>query len=100
MRREILKSYLLALLAEGQLAGSKSVAELLTRASASFAEDTAAVGQEILAMVMAQQVRRLGEATISAMEKAVSRAAGRGFKNIWQDIKAAYGRGVRRKERY
>ena len=100
VRRSLLKSYILTLAAEGHLAGARSLTDLGGRVVKLVLEDVAQSGGELLALVGAQQVRKMGDAVLGAMGRAVDRAIKSGrIGDVFREVRDIYDRGAAAKGR-
>jgi hypothetical protein len=97
MRREFLKGYLLALLAEGQLQGARTPVDVAKAAARALAEDVPAVVGEILTLAAQHGAGKLGDAILRKMDGAARDIMQRGFGAAWRDIMDQYRRGVEAK---
>ena len=105
-RKDLLRSYLLTLLAEGRFT-TASYGSMLEKACALFAEDAAAVLVEIVEMAALNGVDAVGDKVLDGIKKRVSRffvtAEREGIASaaagLWDSIKGVYQRGVDAKRR-
>lgn len=95
MRQELLKSYLLALLAEGAF---KSPGEILTKAPLLFAADLPAAALEIGGIALAHGVSSIaGKANDFILKKMLDithKAKTKGVAALWDELKETYLRGL------
>jgi hypothetical protein len=101
MRREFLKGYILALLADGDLRGAKTPAAAVKRVLAAIAEDAPVVVGEIIGTVAANGLEALKRGASRVHEKlgekvgaVIDDIKARGFGEFWKDMQETYARGV------
>lgn len=105
-KRDLLRSYLLALLAEGKFSRA-SYGSMLEKAIAEFSDDAAAVMTELVAMGVLHGVERAGanvltklESTVTGFVAKVGRdGLGKAAADLWRALKSDYERGVTNKRR-
>jgi hypothetical protein len=94
MRREFLKGYLLALLAEGRVHATDSPSDIFKKMLACAKQDFPAVAAEIAKMAAEQGALALGAVIKSRLEGLANTLRERGFASIWREVQETYKRGV------
>lgn len=98
MRKELLKQYLLALLAEGHFKANDRPHMIFTKVVELMREDFPAVAKEIANMVVEHGVRTVGNMASDKVRQKIDEVAAdigrRGFGAVFKDIQAAYQRGA------
>jgi len=94
-RREILKHYIMALIAEGYLepAGGTTVS-VMRKLAAAMKEDAGGALQEVAEWIFQNAAQHYTEKLTKKVESFVGDIAKRGFGAIWKDIRQTYARGV------
>ena len=99
MRREFLKGYLLALLAEGGFKGSLSPVDMARKAFTTFSMDVPAVIGEIVEVAAQNTSDRLPAFIFGKMADVAKDLDRRGPKAVFEDMKAMWGATMRQYKR-
>ena len=94
MRRELLKQYIFALIAEGAFEGIISPGAAIKKATAIFAEDLPAVVGDIAEMLASQSGSRIATAVVGMGNDIIKDIGKRGIKAVWGDVQKQYAKGV------
>jgi len=94
-RREILKHYIMALIADGYLQPTGgTTASVVQKLVAAMKEDAGGALQEVAEWIFQNASQHYTEKVVKKVESFVGDIAKRGFGAIWKDIQENYARGV------
>ncbi len=98
MRKDFLRGYLIALIGEGVVSPMDPPTAMFKKVADAVRSDLAVVGVEVASMAAAHGVRKLGDMVGGVLKEKLSGLAQdiaqKGFKSVFDDIKAQYNRGV------
>jgi hypothetical protein len=98
MRTELLKHYILALLAEGHFKAADKPTAIFSKVVELMREDFPVVVKDIANMAVEHGVRTVGNMASDKVRQKLDEVAAdigrRGFGAVWKDMQAAYQRGA------
>lgn len=98
MRQELLKHYLLALIAEGHFRANDRPTAIFAKVTELMREDFPAVVKDLANMAVEHGVRTVGNMASERVRQKLDQVAAdigrRGIGAVWRDMQAAYARGA------